>query len=130
VGARGAEGVEGALGIELVQSGPQGGLARMPVDGNTQRHGRLHGGATMALGETIGSVAAAAHALSLGKAAVGIEISGTHHRGVRTGWVTAKATAIHLGRRLATYEVAVLDDADHLVSTIRFTALIIDPSDA
>jgi uncharacterized protein (TIGR00369 family) len=119
--------VERKLGIDIVGVAAGGAVARMPVVGNTQVHGRLHGGATMALGEFVGSLAANLHAAEHGKQAVGIEISGSHHREVRDGWVTARARAVHLGRTLATYEIAVTDEASRRISTIRFTAALLDP---
>lgn len=119
--------VERKLGIDVVEASGRGATARMSVAGNTQVHGLLHGGATMALGEFVGSLAASLHAAEQGKHAVGIEISGSHHHGVRDGWVTARACPVHLGRTVATYEVAVTDEASRRISTIRITAALVDP---
>ncbi len=99
-------------------------VATMPVLGNTQPAGLLHGGASVALAETVGSFAAAQHA-GPDAAVVGIEISATHHRAVRSGSVTAVATAIHLGRTMATYEIVLTDDQDKRVCTARLTCMIL-----
>ncbi|PFG38167.1 uncharacterized protein (TIGR00369 family) [Georgenia soli] len=112
------------LGIELVVAEPERVVARMPVAGNTQPHGLLHGGATAALAETVGSVAATIHA-GTGRTAVGTELSATHHRSAREGHVTATATPLHLGRRTATYDVAVLDDDGRRVCTARLSCMIL-----
>ncbi|WP_026818539.1 hotdog fold thioesterase [Arthrobacter castelli] len=100
-------------------------VGTMPVDGNTQVTGLLHGGAHMVLAETLGSFAAVAHA-GEGRHALGIEIGATHHRGVRSGTVTGTASAIHLGRTLAVHEVVVTDDDGRRLSTARITNLLRD----
>lgn len=97
--------------------------ATMPVDGNTQPHGLLHGGASAALAETVGSLAAAVHA-GPGRIAVGVDLNITHHRGVTRGFVRAEATALRLGRTVASYEVAIFDDHDERVATARLTCLL------
>nr|WP_284252560.1 PaaI family thioesterase [Litorihabitans aurantiacus] len=104
---------------------PSSCTARMPVEGNTQPFGLLHGGATAALAETVGSYAAQAHA-GPGRSAVGLELSITHHRGARDGTVTAVATAVHLGRTSATYLVEVTDEAERRISSARLTCLLLD----
>ncbi len=97
----------------------------MPVEGNTQPYGLLHGGATVALAETVGSLAAALHAGD-GRGAVGIEVNATHHRSARSGDVTAVATPVHLGRRTASYGIAVTDESGKRVCTARLTCLLLD----
>ena len=97
----------------------------MPVAGNVQPYGLLHGGASCVLAETIGSLAAALHA-GLGRVVVGIEISATHHRSASDGEVTAVATLAHGGRTLATYEIVITDTAGRRVCTSRLTCLIRD----
>ncbi len=97
----------------------------MPVQGNTQPYGLLHGGATLALAEQVGSVAAALHA-GPGRIAVGIEVTGSHHRAVTEGSVTAVASPLHRGRTLASYDVTVTDDAGARVATARVTCLLRD----
>jgi 1,4-dihydroxy-2-naphthoyl-CoA hydrolase len=112
------------LGIAVLEADAARTVATMPVAGNTQPYGLLHGGATAALAETVGSIAADLHA-GPGFAAVGIELSASHHRGVRTGKVTAVATPLHRGRRTASYEVVVTDDAGARVSTARLTCVLV-----
>ncbi|WP_028047947.1 PaaI family thioesterase [Cellulomonas sp. URHE0023] len=116
------------LGIELTELSANRAVATMPVEGNTQPYGLLHGGASAALAETLGSYAAQVHA-GPGRAAVGIEISATHHRAARSGVVTGTATAIHLGNRLATYQVVVEDDGGRLLCTARLTCMVIEARD-
>jgi 1,4-dihydroxy-2-naphthoyl-CoA hydrolase len=115
----------GRMGIKIVSASGSRVVATMPVDGNTQPHGLLHGGASCVLAETIGSLGAYLHA-GAGRMVVGIEISATHHRGVRDGEVTAVATLVHGGRTLATYDIVVMDAGGHRVCTSRLTCLIRD----
>lgn len=115
----------GKLGLEFVSAGPDEVVARMPVEGNRQYHGVLHGGASAALAETLGSVAASL-AAGDGRVAVGMELSATHHRPVSAGYVTGRATPLHRGRRTATYEIAVTGDDGKRVCTARLTCMIID----
>ncbi|MDR2372559.1 MAG: hotdog fold thioesterase [Bifidobacteriaceae bacterium] len=114
------------LGIEIVDASPDHYVGRMPVEGNRQAFGRLHGGATMALGETLGSLAADAYAATRHRIAVGVDVNATHHLGVRHGYVTATARPLHLGERLTTHEVAVEDDAGRRVATVRITNMLLD----
>lgn len=112
--------------IELTQIDPQRVSARMPVWGNTQPYGLLHGGASAVLAETVGSVAAALRA-GRDRIAVGIELSCTHHRAARDGFVVGVATPIHLGGTLATYAIAVTTEHDGSpVCTARLTCLLRD----
>ena len=113
------------MGITIVSASGSEVVATMPVAGNIQPFGLLHGGASCVLAETIGSLGAALHA-GLRGAVVGIEISATHHRGVRDGEVTAVATLAHGGRTLATYDIVVTDTGGHRVCTSRLTCLIRD----
>ena len=99
--------------------------ATMPVAGNTQPYGLLHGGASCVLAETIGSLGAVLHA-GPGRIAVGIEINATHHRGARDGLVTAVATLAHGGRTLATFDILITDEDGRKVCTARLTCLIRD----
>ena len=115
----------GRMGITIVSASASRVVATMPVEGNTQPHGLLHGGASCVLTETIGSLGAFLHA-GPGRMVVGIEISATHHRGVRDGEVTAVATLAHGGRTLATYDIVITDAAGHRVCTSRLTCLIRD----
>lgn len=112
------------LEIQLHEVGAERTTGSMPVAGNTQPAGLLHGGASVALAETLGSVAAQVHA-GADRAAVGIEVNATHHRGVRSGWVHGVATALHLGRTTAVYEIVVSDDDGRRVCTARLTCMVL-----
>lgn len=113
------------MGIRVIEVGAASAVGTMPVVGNTQPFGLLHGGASAALIETLGSFAAQAHA-GPGRIAVGIELSATHHRSARDGVVTGTATAVHLGRSLASYEVVVEDGQGRRLCTGRLTCLLRD----
>ncbi len=113
------------MGIEMVEATPERLVATMPVAGNTQPYGLLHGGASVVLAETLGSFGAALHA-GPGKAVVGLDINATHHRAARSGLVTGVATPISLGRTLACYEVVVTDEDGKRICTSRITCLIRD----
>jgi uncharacterized protein (TIGR00369 family) len=95
----------------------------MPVEGNTQPYGLLHGGATAALAETLGSLAAMAHAQPDG-IAVGVDLSITHHRAVREGTVVGVATALYRGSTVATYAIDVTNAEGKRVATARLTCAI------
>jgi uncharacterized protein (TIGR00369 family) len=120
--------LEGKLGIEILKSSINEVVGRMPVPGNTVAIGRLHGGATMALGETLGSLAADLHAQAIGRRAVGLDINGTHHATPRTDHVVGRAVPLHLGRRVTTHEVTVADGDGRLVATIRITNMLLEPA--
>ncbi|MFB9730493.1 hotdog fold thioesterase [Ornithinimicrobium kibberense] len=111
------------MGMELVEVSAERTVARMPVRGNTQPYGLLHGGASAALAETVGSLAAATHAAP-GRIAVGVDLNATHHRAVRSGWVTGVATPLSLGRSVASYEIVVTDDEGRRVCTARLTCAL------
>lgn len=113
------------MGIEIIEAVPGTVVARMPVEGNTQPYGLLHGGAHVVLAETVGSIAAAI-AAGEGRAAMGLDINSTHHRGVRSGYVTATATALSEGRSVAAYEIAIVDDEGRRVNTSRLTCILRD----
>lgn len=113
-----------SMGIELTEISAERVVGTMPVEGNTQPYGLLHGGASVVLAETLGSVGSAAHAHP-DKLSVGIEINATHHRSVTSGTVTGVATAIHLGRTMATYEVVITDERGKRVCTSRITCALL-----
>ncbi len=119
-----AEGtLAGRMGIKIASASASRVVGTMPVDGNTQPYGLLHGGASCVLAETIGSLGAALHA-GPGRVVVGIEISATHHRGARAGEVTAVAALVHGGQTLATYDIVITDSVGRRVCTSRLTCLI------
>lgn len=111
------------MGITVASVTAHKAVGSMPVAGNTQPYGLLHGGASAVLAETLGSLAAMAHA-SPEAVAVGIELGISHHRSARTGSVHATATALRLGRTIATYAISVTDDEDQLVATARLTCAL------
>ncbi|WP_265446995.1 PaaI family thioesterase [Flexivirga meconopsidis] len=113
------------MGIQFVEATPQRIVATMPVEGNNQPYGLLHGGASVVLAETLGSVGAALHA-GEGRIAVGLDINATHHRGARSGLVTGTATALSLGRTLASYDVVITDEDGNRLCTSRITCLLRD----
>lgn len=112
------------MGITLLEMTPDRVTGTMPVRGNTQPLGLLHGGASCVLAETLGSVGAMLHAAESGGMALGVEINATHHRSVRAGMVTGVATAVHRGRTVATYDVVITDERQARVCTARLTCLI------
>ena len=115
------------LGIEVREQSPDRVVATMPVAGNTQSLGRLHGGASAALAEAIGSWAAMVHASTLGMVCVGVDLNITHHRGAREGVLTGTATALHRGRRIASYDIRIEDEAGALLATGRISNLLVRP---
>jgi 1,4-dihydroxy-2-naphthoyl-CoA hydrolase len=113
------------MGIAIVEASPQRVVGTMPVKGNTQPYGLLHGGASCVLAETLGSIGAHLHAADNGGGvAVGVDINATHHRSARDGTVTGVATPLHLGRATATYEIVISDDAGQRLCTARLTCLL------
>jgi len=113
------------MGFEWVEFTPERCVARMPVEGNTQPVGLLHGGAYVVLGESLGSMHANYHA-GPGRLAVGIDINATHTRSATSGFVTGVCTPIHLGRSLTVHEIVVTDDQGRRCSTVRITNMVKD----
>jgi 1,4-dihydroxy-2-naphthoyl-CoA hydrolase len=113
------------MGIEFLELSAERSIATMPVEGNTQVIGILHGGAHVVLGESLGSVSSAIHA-GPGRVAVGIEINASHSRSIASGTVTAVCTAINLGRTLATHEIVITDEEGRRLSTVRMTNFLKD----
>ncbi|MFN3706886.1 hotdog fold thioesterase [Microcella sp.] len=113
------------MGIEFLELSAEKSVATMPVEGNTQVIGLLHGGAHVVLGESLGSISSAIHA-GPGRYAVGIEINATHSRSVTSGLVTGTCTALVLGRTLATHEIVIRDEEGRRLSTVRMTNMLRD----
>ncbi|WP_344129201.1 hotdog fold thioesterase [Saccharopolyspora halophila] len=113
------------LGIEIVEYTHDRVVATMPVAGNRQPYGLLHGGANAALAEQAGSIAAALGA-GEGRIAVGLELACTHHRAATDGTVTAVATPLHQGRSTATYDIEITDAAGRRTCSARLTCLLRD----
>ncbi|MBD3756865.1 MULTISPECIES: hotdog fold thioesterase [Microbacterium] len=113
------------MGIEFTEFTIERAVATMPVEGNTQPVGLLHGGAYVVLGESLGSMAANLHA-GPERLAVGVDINATHTRSATSGIVTGVCTPVHLGRSMTVHEIAVTDDQGRRCSTIRITNMIKD----
>ncbi|WP_406127537.1 hotdog fold thioesterase [Streptomyces canus] len=113
------------MGVQIVEASAERVVGTMPVEGNTQPYGLLHGGASAVLAETLGSVGSMLHAGS-SKIAVGVDLNCTHHRGARSGVVTGVATPVHRGRSTATYEIVISDEEGRRVCTARLTCLLRD----
>ena len=110
------------LGIVITHASAEKVTGTMPVAGNTQPFGLLNGGASLALAETLGSIAAHL-AAGVGRTAVGIEVSGSHHRSAREGLVTGIAAPINVGKTLGVYNVTITDDVGGLLCTAKVTCL-------
>jgi len=113
------------MGIEFLELSAAYSVARMPVEGNRQVVGLLHGGAHVVLGESLGSISSAIHA-GPNRIAVGIEINASHSRSITEGWVTVTCTALVLGKTLATHEIVVTDEEGNRLSTVRMTNFLRD----
>jgi len=112
----------GQMGIRILAASPERVVGTMPVEGNTQPYGLLHGGASCVLAETLGSLGSALQA-GPGRVTVGIEISATHHRAVRSGLVTGVATLAHGGRTMSTFDIVITDEDNRRVCTARLSCL-------
>lgn len=122
---RGKGALADRMGIEFTEFTVERSVATMPVEGNTQPIGLVHGGAYVVLGESLGSMSANLYA-GRGKIAVGVDINATHTRSATSGTVTGVCTPIHLGRTLTVHEIVVSDDQGRRCSTIRITNVIKD----
>lgn len=112
------------MGIEIIEASPQRMVGTMPVEGNTQPSGLLHGGANVVLAETLGSVGTHLHA-GPNRIIVGIDVNATHHKSATSGKVTAVATAVTLGKTLCCYEVEITNDKGERTCSARITCLIL-----
>lgn len=113
------------MGVEVTEISARRIVGTIPVEGNTQPYGLLHGGASCVLAEGLGSIGAAMHADKFDKIAVGVDINATHHRGARSGLVTGVATPIHLGRSMTSHEIVLTDEQDRRICTVRLTCALI-----
>lgn len=111
------------MGVQILEASAERVVGTMPVEGNTQPYGLLHGGASAVLAETLGSVGSMLHGGS-SKIAVGVDLNCTHHRGARSGLVTGVATPVHRGRSTATYEIVITDEQDRRVCSARLTCML------
>lgn len=114
------------MGMHLTEARKGRVRASLPVAGNTQPFGLLHGGASAVLAETLGSIAAGIHA-GWESIVVGVDLSATHHRAVRDGHVHGTAIPLHEGRTVASYDIEIVDDENNRVCSARLTCLIRPP---
>ncbi len=115
-----------ALGIALIEAGPDRVVATMPVDHRTrQPFGLLHGGASVALAETVASIGAWLNVDRETQAAVGLEINANHLKGKRDGTVTATATPIHRGKSTQVWSIAIVDEQGAMVCVSRCTLAVV-----
>jgi uncharacterized protein (TIGR00369 family) len=113
------------VGLKILEASAERVVGTIPVEGNLQPYGLLHGGANAVLAEAIGSTVAALNA-GPDKATMGLELSCTHHRGVRSGLVTGVATPLNVGRGVITVDIALSDDAGRRTCTARLTCIVRD----
>ncbi len=115
------------LGIEFTEVGTDYLIARMPVDARThQPLGLLHGGASVALAETLGSVAATLCVNRETQYCVGLEINANHIKSIRQGFVIGRTTPVHVGKRTQVWEIRITNEQDELVCVSRLTLAVID----
>ncbi len=110
------------MGLEIVSMTLDEVVGRLPVAGNKQPFGLLHGGASAVLAETLGSTLSALHALPE-RFPVGLELSCTHHRSATEGYVTGVARPLHVGRSTSTSEIVITDDQGRRTCTAKLTCL-------
>ena len=116
--------LDSKMGLELLELSAERVVGRMPVAGNTQPFGLWHGGASCVLAETLASLGSYAHGRP-DRIGVGVDLNATHHRPVHTGWVTGTATALRLGRTVATYDIVLRHDAAMRICTARVTCQLV-----
>jgi uncharacterized protein (TIGR00369 family) len=121
---RGSGALDSKMGIEIIEASPERLVGIMPVAGNTQPIGLLHGGANVVLAESLGSIGTQLHA-GPNRKIVGIDINATHHKSALSGVVTAVATAVSLGKTLCCYEVEITNDKGERTCSARITCLIL-----
>ena len=114
------------MGVEYLELSAEHSVARMPVEGNRQVVGILHGGAHVVLGESLGSISSAIHA-GPGRVAMGIEVNATHTGAITEGWVVGTCDAISLSKSLATHEIIIREEGTgRRLSTVRITNILKD----
>ena len=121
---RGSGALDTKMGIKIIEASPERLVGTMPVAGNTQPIGLLHGGANVVLAESLGSIGTQLHA-GPNRRIVGVDINATHHKSAISGVVTAVATAISLGKTLCCYEVEITNDKGERTCSARITCLIL-----
>ena len=120
--SQGDENLAGRMGIRILEASKDRVVGTMPVEGNTQPYGLLHGGASCVLAESLGSLGSALQA-GPDRYTVGIEINATHHRSARAGLVTGVATLAHGGRTMSTFDIVISDEDGRRICTARLSCL-------
>ena len=120
--------LDSKMGIKIIEATPARLVGTMPVEGNRQPAGLLHGGASVILAESLGSVGTQLHA-GLDRRIVGVDINATHHKSATEGLVTGVATAISLGKTMCSYEIVITNEAGERTCTARITCLILAKRD-
>ncbi len=115
------------LGIVIDEVSPTRTTGRVPVEGNTQPYGILHGGVSCLLAESLASIAAMAE-VGPGGVASGIDLNATHHYPARSGWVFGEARALRIGGTIGTWEVILTDEADNRLCTARVSVYLKRPT--
>jgi 1,4-dihydroxy-2-naphthoyl-CoA hydrolase len=121
---RGIGALDKKMGIEIIEASPQRLVGTMPVEGNTQPIGLLHGGANVVLAESLGSIGTQLHA-GPNRKIVGVDINATHHKSATKGIVTGVATAVSLGKTMCCYDIVITNDEGQRTCTARITCLIL-----
>ncbi len=121
---RGTGALDEKMGIKILEAEPGRLVGTMPVEGNTQPMGLLHGGANVVLAESLGSIGTSLHA-GPNRKIVGVDINATHHKSATTGLVIGVATAISLGKTLCSWEIVITNEAGERTCTARITCLIL-----
>ena len=121
---RGGGVLDKKMGIEILEASPERLVGRMPVEGNTQPFGLLHGGANVVLAESLGSVGTHLHA-GPDRRIVGVDINATHHKSATSGFVTGVATAVSLGKTLCVYEIVITNETGQRTCSARITCMIL-----
>ena len=114
------------IGIEITDFGEEYLCGKMPVDNRTkQPFGLLHGGASVAFAETLGSMGAGMHVNLENYSVVGIEINSSHLKAMKEGWVYGKAVPIRIGRKIQVWDIDIKDEKDNMVCKSRLTLAVI-----
>ena len=121
---RGSGALDKKMGIEILEASPDRLVGRMPVEGNTQPIGLLHGGANVVLAESLGSIGTQLNAGPT-RRIVGVDINATHHKSAMSGYVTGVATAVSIGKTLCVYEVVITNEQGQRTCSARITCMIL-----
>lgn len=121
---RGSGALDKKMGIEVIEASLTRLVATMPVDGNTQPMGILHGGASVVLAESLGSIGTQLHA-GENRMIVGIDINATHHKAASSGVVTGVATAASIGKTLCCWDIVITNENGDRTCTARITCMIL-----